>query len=459
MPSSCLQAETSIGPPLVSPVLVLSDPPKPSPAPSEASELPGLSKAPEPSPRPSAGSHVTCLDGLRGIAILGVLWYHAWVVSGVASTLHVAGHTFDFQPIAATGFLGVDLFFFVSGFCLFYPYARHLIEGKSMPTIGEFWVRRAEKILPSYLVALAVFAVLHRSWFPSSSAWLSNLAAHLSFLHPLFFTTFGSISGPFWTLGIEVQFYTLFPIVCWFFRRQPWLMFAVLVLIANAYRFGIAVAGDNTLLYPTSQLPAVIDLFGAGMLSAYAIVALQKRFTSWRARLAATAIALASAVAVGFLLMGLSSVAQHGSSGDQYVWVNAHRGALAVLFGLCAVGSTLALPFWRVIMSHRLLLFLAAISYNLYLWHLEIIVWYQSTLAPTLTRYIHTQGISMLIVPSILAVAFAAIATRWIERPFLKGAWRSKMANLIARMKRMRASRQAPEWANASGLSTQSADA
>src|SRR6516225_6476122 len=104
-------------------------------------------------------SHVAVLDGLRGIAIAGVVWYHAWLVSKIPSSVSIGPYTVDLQPLAQAGFMGVDPFFFVSGFCLFYPYARHLFEGKPLPTIADFAVRRAEKILPSYAIALAVFAI------------------------------------------------------------------------------------------------------------------------------------------------------------------------------------------------------------------------------------------------------------------------------------------------------------
>ena len=80
------------------------------------------------------------LDGLRGLAIALVVWYHAWLVSGQG----LAGINF----VAEAGFLGVDLFFFISGFCIFYPYARSMRDGRPAPTKRRFFSRRALKILP-----------------------------------------------------------------------------------------------------------------------------------------------------------------------------------------------------------------------------------------------------------------------------------------------------------------------
>src|SRR5690348_10425871 len=115
----------------------------------------------------------------------------------------------------------VDLVFFVSGFCLFWFNVRLILEGRAQPALGDFAERRLEKILPSYFVALAVFAGAHASWFPNMAALVWNVVVHALFIHPWWWATFGSISGPFWTLGIEVQFYALFPLIVAGFRRRP----------------------------------------------------------------------------------------------------------------------------------------------------------------------------------------------------------------------------------------------
>ncbi|MBV8263171.1 MAG: acyltransferase [Candidatus Eremiobacteraeota bacterium] len=377
-------------------------------------------------------SHVAVLDGLRGIAIAGVVWYHAWLVSRISSTLSIGHYTLDLQPLAQAGFMGVDLFFFVSGFCLFYPYARHVFEGKPLPTIADFAVRRAEKILPSYAVALAVFAIAHRSWFASTGSWVAHLAAHATFLHPLWFDTFGSISGPFWTLGIEVQFYLLFPLVCYLFRRQPLLMFAGLCVLANGYRLLVAHLGADTMLYPISQLPGVIDVFGSGMLAAYAIAYARRLPLGRRSRLVATSVTIAAVIAMVLLVQRLAAVAAATGDPGQYQWVNAHRPLFAALFLICGVGSTIALPGWQRLVAQPALVYLAAISYNLYLWHLEVIVWYQTHLSPFIRDVLHLPVASDLVLPMVLSLVVATLATRVVERPFLKGGWRLMAVRLRA---------------------------
>src|SRR5690348_11900504 len=91
------------------------------------------------------------LDGLRGLAIALVLWYHLMdprVLLGKAAPLPLYG-------LLGSGFSGVFLFFVLSGFLLFLPYARALLSGESWPAAREFYRRRALRILPAYYVSLA----------------------------------------------------------------------------------------------------------------------------------------------------------------------------------------------------------------------------------------------------------------------------------------------------------------
>src|ERR1017187_8440888 len=101
------------------------------------------------SARPTPDARLDVLDGLRGLAILIVLWYHVWEWSWLGTDFNAFGKHLSFQFAVETGFTGVDLFFFISGLVLFYPYARHMFEGKKLQTVKEFAYRRFIKIVPS----------------------------------------------------------------------------------------------------------------------------------------------------------------------------------------------------------------------------------------------------------------------------------------------------------------------
>jgi peptidoglycan/LPS O-acetylase OafA/YrhL len=94
-----------------------------------------------------------------------------------------------------------------------------------------------------------------------------------------------------------------------------------------------------------------------------------------------------------------------------YAWVNAHRIAFGPLCLVIAVSSALAVKPWRAFVGMRPLVFLSVISYNLYLWNLEIIFWLRNAgLSPQLSFW--------LAIPSSLAVATAV--TYVLERPILQ---------------------------------------
>jgi peptidoglycan/LPS O-acetylase OafA/YrhL len=341
------------------------------------------------------------LDGLRGIAILLVVWYHVWLVSGQ-----------DFGPldfIAQSGFLGVDLFFFISGFCLFYPYARATFDGRREPTVRHFFERRLLKIVPSYLLALAVFVTVYHTEFGSVQDAVVQVLAHLTFVHPFSAYTFGAISGPLWTIGIEVQFYLLFPLIVPWFRRSPVLGFAALFAASESYRAIVGATGNGTSFLLINQLPAFFDLFGAGMLAAYTIVALRKRAPFPPS--AATAVS-ATACIVALAGLGAASAAGALSSDAAHDWVNAHRFAIGPLCLVLAVSTFFAAGRWNSIFTTRALVFLSLISYNLYLWHLEIMVWVHD---------LHLSAGLTVALALPLAAGVAALVTYAIERPILAG--------------------------------------
>ncbi len=365
------------------------------------------------------------LDGLRGLAILLVVWYHLWMVDGQA-----------FGPltfIAQAGFLGVDLFFFISGFCLFYPYARATIEGRTQPATRHFFERRLLKIVPSYLIALSVFAGVYHAQFSSPQDAVMQLAAHISFLHTLSPNTFGAISGPLWTIGIEVQFYLLFPLIVRWFQRSPIAGYAVLFAVSETYRIAVGAAGAGSSFWWINQLPAFFDIFGAGMLAAHALVALRGRVRFGHA--SATA---ASGATFVLAVAGLGIASRVGatlSADAAREWLNAYRFAIGPLCIALTCSTFFAAERWRTICATPALIFLSTISYNLYLWHLEIVVWVHRTGLPEIWSV-------LLAIPAALAVA--AFLTYAFERPILQADYtqvRARARALASRARNLLASR------------------
>ena len=217
------------------------------------------------SPRPD---HLAALDGLRGVAIALVLWFHIWQITWLRADVGAWGATINFNAIPEAGFVGVDLFFFISGFCLFVPYARTMFEGRPKATLATFAYRRALKIVPSYYLSLALVAAFGWAHFTSPSDAVVQLVSHAAFVHVFNNATYGGINGVLWSLAVEVQFYAIFPIVAWCAMRRPLLACILLAATAAAYRTVVAQHDDAR--YALEQLPGTLDLFVAGIFAAVA---------------------------------------------------------------------------------------------------------------------------------------------------------------------------------------------
>jgi peptidoglycan/LPS O-acetylase OafA/YrhL len=176
------------------------------------------------------------IDGLRAVAVLAVVLAH-----GVDPGL---------GPFwCDVGSRGVDLFFVLSGFCLSYPYLAHA-DAKPLPTIGEFLRHRFARIAPPYYVALVLFGALAFTQF-GLPTWPERVPGALARLRELgldavFLTNAMPMhNADFWTLGVEMRWYVLLPLVLALYVRSR-VLFAILGLALYAdyaSPFGIADAG------------------------------------------------------------------------------------------------------------------------------------------------------------------------------------------------------------------------
>jgi peptidoglycan/LPS O-acetylase OafA/YrhL len=338
--------------------------------------------------------HLDAIDGLRGIAIALVVAYHSWLVYG-----------FSAGVVSQGGFLGVELFFALSGFCMFYPFVRARFSGNAAPSWSSYAYRRAIKILPSYLLALTVFAIAyaHRDGVEHTAI---AYAAHLLFVHPLLPHQFQAISGPLWTIGVEVQFYVIFPALCGLFLRRPLVGALVVAAISGGYRGLVLLTHPAPGFYVSNQVFAFLDLFAAGMLAAYVVAWAQSRARHAAfLPLASGGVLLAIAAAVVGMIAFTHSSAMNDTA-DFFLWQMRWRLAIAALLFVLVTAATLASPAIRRALANPVTTFLALISYNLYLWHLEILSLAQ-------------QASLSLPVGLACAIGVAVLVTYAVERPLL----------------------------------------
>lgn len=351
------------------------------------------------------------------------MWLHTWQLSWIPNYVQFNGFTLTWAMIPETGFLGVELFFFISGFCLFYPYARHVLEGTPLPTLRGYAYRRAIKILPSYWLAVAVLVAI--APFATFHDWVWQLGTHLAFVHNWWMDTENTINGVFWSLAVEVQFYVVFPLICWAFRRKPLVAWALLCATALGWRFYIDSqfpAGDAPWLL--NQLPGYLDFFGTGMLAAYAL-------TAWRPKLnrpwLCTGLAVAGFAAFGLLTYDLYQP-RYTMPFWPCGWQVEHRTYLALAFFVITLASAGAHKAWRVLLANPMLAFLSTISYNLYIWHQVIARYlYQHHIPAPRTADPHgdpTWQWQYMLLAFGGSIVVSALITYVFERPLLKhGLW------------------------------------
>jgi peptidoglycan/LPS O-acetylase OafA/YrhL len=367
------------------------------------------------------GGRIATIDGLRGIAIAAVVWFHLWQISW---TWAVVPYTnISLQPIADAGFLGVALFFFISGFVIMLPYAQAHLAGTRPPSWRHFFGRRALKIVPSYVLAIAVMLALGAETYATSADAIKDVAFHLLFVHDWFAATNTTIDGVMWSLGVEIQFYVLFPLLVLAFVRRPLLTTAALFAVANGWRVWCMLSDHYYYEQRLAQLPGYIDFFAAGMLGAFAYVAIATRRPKLaQQRWAFTALSVAGFVALWLLVANCDF--HRGDREWPQLWSVEWRSAFALACLAAGLGSLFAVRAFQLVLANRVLLFFAAISYNAYLWHQPIGRWLVAHhIPPYATADPHDDPRWQLVywavaLPAVVAVS--ALITYGVEQPVLR---------------------------------------
>jgi peptidoglycan/LPS O-acetylase OafA/YrhL len=175
---------------------------------------------------PNQPPRLRSIDALRGIAALGVVLYHA-VEQGPK---WLPNNLFDYpvralQIISSFGYIGVFLFFVISGFCIHLQWAKARATGVE-PDIrfGQFWKRRLRRLYPPYLIALALFLLIAaiKSEVSLSHFFFYDIGMHVLMLHNLDPNTCYTINGVFWTLAIEEQLYLAYFLLLFVRARWGW---------------------------------------------------------------------------------------------------------------------------------------------------------------------------------------------------------------------------------------------
>ncbi|WP_201315498.1 acyltransferase [Dyella sp. EPa41] len=353
------------------------------------------------------------LDLLRAIAIAWVMIFHSYIIGGW-------GH---YGGVEKIGWMGVDLFFVLSGFLIGSQVLKPLSEGRAL-SFTDFYLRRAFRILPVYLLVVAVYFI-----WPSMREYpgIQPLWQFLTFTVNLLIDAGHNLAfSHVWSLCVEEHFYLLFPLLAWWLARRPsvWTFAAVCMAVVvlgmflRGYiwiHFMAPVKGVDQNSYGNAFLEGIYYPTWSrldGLLAGVALAVLRIYRPAWWARWGQRAnVVLAAGMAVVGLAIGL---------------FQDRTGVAATVFGYPLLSLGMGLLVWAGALENSLLArarvpgagWLAMVSYSLYLSHKLVFHGVEAAAGHGLDGH----GVATFAGYALAVLVTGALLHYAVERPFLR--WR-----------------------------------
>ncbi len=329
------------------------------------------------------------IDGLRALAIVPVLIFHF------------------FPSNFPLGYLGVDLFFVISGYLITCILVDELDTGSF--TFRGFYIRRVKRILPATLIVLiptSIFALILLS-SPDLLRYIKSLLSTLSFTANIYFWRSGGYFSTndelkpllhMWSLGVEEQFYLIFPIALFalftLFKQHRYRLVAIAFFAACSFILNIyilSIGGANPAFF---LLPTRIWQFAFGAL--IALTTSKVLETKMSHEVVALFGILLISVNYYFTLPTLPSATLMTLGIGLLLW---HRVPANTVAGK--------------MLTFKPIVFLGLISFSLYLWHWPILVY---------LKYVYIQSLPLyaLIIGMLLTLLLSYLSWKYIEVPFRK---------------------------------------
>ncbi|MBG8559714.1 acyltransferase [Pseudomonas sp. SD17-1] len=345
------------------------------------------------------------IDGLRAIAVLAVVVFHA------------------FPSALPGGFVGVDFFFVISGYLIGGILLKSIANGTF--SFSDFYARRVKRIFPALLTVLASCYVF--GWFGLFADEFEQLGKHIAggaafvsnivLLNESGYFDNSAETKPLlhlWSLGVEEQFYFLWPIILWAAWKLRANILAVSVLLfAVSFTLNISmIKGDPVTIFysPHTRFWEII----AGAILAYLSIFrnLQPRFY------AANLLSLAGTALVAY---GIATISKENSFPGWFALI-----PVAAAIFLISAGPNAF--FNKHVLASRPMVWVGLISFPLYLWHWPLL---------SLLRVVEggTPSIELRLIAVVTAVILAATTFYFIEKPLRsKTNWTFKTHALTAAM-------------------------
>lgn len=329
------------------------------------------------------------IDGLRAVAVMAVVGFHA------------------FPGWLPGGFVGVDVFFVISGYLI----SSIILRGVATGTFrfSDFYIRRARRIFPALSLVLAASMVFGRLvLLPEEYRQLGkHLAAGAGFVANLvlwreagYFDASAEVKPllHLWSLGVEEQFYLAWPVLLWICRKRPGGLAVIAAMWCASLALNIHGVRQDAVATFYSPLTRFWELLSGSLLA----------WAALRGRPDAGAFGtVLSALGLLLLAFGLFAIDKAAAFPGLWALVPVSGAALLIAAGPRAWGN-------RVILSNRVAVWLGLISFPLYLWH-----WPLLSFAHIIEGGVPVRGVRMGAVAA--AIVLAWLTYRVVERPLRFG--------------------------------------
>ena len=331
-----------------------------------------------PDPHTPKRLEIGVLYGFRALMVLFVANFHLWQQSWVPQYITLFGHVISLDFWTRSSYVFVDGMILLSGFLLYLPFARQPLEGTPVPRTGEFYFRRAARILPSYLFAVLAALVLiavPQGLYGNAGRMAHDVAAHLTFTFLFWPETYIAtpLNVSLWTIAVEMQFYLIFPLLARWMQKRPALTAGGMMLAGWAYRLWAACCGMDTSML-LNQLPAFLDVYALGFLGAMAYVRIRLKMQQADRNMCLAAGGLTAGLfALGLVVLTELLKVQSASGAQGYEMLRLSQMAIRLPLAVTLLVMMLSAAFWpkllQKLLDNRLTRFLSVISFNLYIWH------------------------------------------------------------------------------------------
>lgn len=372
-------------------------------------------------------SHIGVLDGLRSLGVLIVLWFHFWQQTWLMPAYQTPFLSWlgirQIYPnsFRRSGYLCVDLMLLLSAFVLYLPYAKQTFLHTPVDSIGTFFKKRFARIVPSYLLVVLVtfFVALFEGFYANKPGFaVKDLLTHLTFTEMFFNDTylFAGITAVVWTVCIEVGFYLIFPWLARGFQKLPLLVYFAMMLVGIAFTFGIALHISEPRVM-VNRFLTFLPVFANGMMAAhlYAWYASKVRHKAAFSILGML-VAIGACVAVYRLFTMCTMTGR-----EQQTWQLQYRAVLSFAFTALMLGFAIAPKPFRKILDNRVAASVAAVTYNLYLWHQWLMVRLRMSFGATSGKDISDMGVgtqwTLTVIALFAAFSVAILITYAFEQP------------------------------------------